>query len=79
MAKRGSLREFQAHLATRLAGAGDKNAAGLLGVQAGAQAHGFLQVVDAAIAAVLHLADLQPEAVRAHVDGGKGARGQGAL
>jgi len=37
MAKRGSLREFQAHLATRLAGAGDKNAAGLLGVQAGAE------------------------------------------
>jgi twitching motility protein PilI len=36
MAKRGSLREFQAHLATRLAGAGDRNAAGLLGIQAGA-------------------------------------------
>lgn len=36
MAKRGSLREFQAHLATRLAGASDRNAAGLLGIQAGA-------------------------------------------
>ena len=36
MAKRGSLREFQAHLATRLAGAGDRSAAGLLGIQAGA-------------------------------------------
>jgi twitching motility protein PilI len=36
MAKRGSLREFQAHLATRLAGAGERNAAGLLGIQAGA-------------------------------------------
>ena len=35
MAKRVSLREFQAHLATRLAGAGDRTAAGLLGVQAG--------------------------------------------
>lgn len=35
MAKRGSLREFQAHLATRLAGVGDRSAAGLLGVQAG--------------------------------------------
>jgi len=35
MAKRGSLREFQAHLATRLAGVGDRSAAGLLGIQAG--------------------------------------------
>ena len=35
MGKRGSLREFQAHLARRLAGASDKSAAGLLGVQAG--------------------------------------------
>ena len=35
MAKRGSLREFQAHLAARLAGVGDKRAAGLLGFQAG--------------------------------------------
>ena len=37
MAKRGSLREFQAHLATRLAGASDQNAAGLLGIQSGAE------------------------------------------
>lgn len=36
MAKRGSLREFQAHLAARLAGASEQSAAGLLGVQAGA-------------------------------------------
>jgi twitching motility protein PilI len=35
MAKRGGLREFQAHLATRLAGASDQSAAGLLGIQAG--------------------------------------------
>jgi twitching motility protein PilI len=37
MAKKGSLREFQAHLAKRLAGAGDQSAAGLLGVQAGSE------------------------------------------
>lgn len=37
MAKKGSLREFQAHLAKRLAGASEKSAAGLLGVQAGAE------------------------------------------
>jgi twitching motility protein PilI len=36
MKKRGSLREFQAYLATRLAGASKQNAAGLLGFQAGA-------------------------------------------
>lgn len=36
MAKKGSLREFQAHLATRLAGANKQSAAGLLGVQSGA-------------------------------------------
>jgi twitching motility protein PilI len=36
MAKRGSLREFQAHLATRLASAGERSAAGFLGIQAGA-------------------------------------------
>ena len=36
MAKKGSLREFQAHLAKRLAGASNQSAAGLLGVQAGA-------------------------------------------
>lgn len=35
MAKKGSLREFQAHLASRLAGISDKSAAGLLGIQAG--------------------------------------------
>lgn len=37
MAKKGSLREFQAHLAKRLAGASEKSAAGLLGIQAGAE------------------------------------------
>ena len=36
MAKKGSLREFQAHLAERLAGASGQSAAGLLGVQSGA-------------------------------------------
>lgn len=36
MAKRGSLREFQTHLATRLAAASTQSAAGLLGIQAGA-------------------------------------------
>ena len=35
MAKKGSLREFQAHLATRLAAASEQSAAGLLGVQSG--------------------------------------------
>ncbi len=35
MAKRVSLREFQAHLATRLADAGSRTVAGLLGVQVG--------------------------------------------
>lgn len=35
MAKKGSLRDFQTHLAKRLAGASDQSAAGLLGVQAG--------------------------------------------
>ena len=33
MAKRVSLREFQSHLATRLADAGNRTAAGLLGIQ----------------------------------------------
>lgn len=37
MAKKGSLREFQAHLATRLASASEQSAAGLLGVQSGAE------------------------------------------
>jgi twitching motility protein PilI len=36
MAKKISLREFQAHLSARLAGASSQTAAGLLGVQAGA-------------------------------------------
>lgn len=36
MAKKGSLREFQAHLARRLAGASEQSAAGLLGIQSGA-------------------------------------------
>lgn len=36
MARKSSLREFQAHLAARLAGVADQRAAGLLGVQAGA-------------------------------------------
>ncbi len=35
MAKRGSLSEFQAHLARRLAGASEQSAAGLLGVLSG--------------------------------------------
>lgn len=35
MGKKGSLREFQAHLAERLAGAGNQSAAGFLGVQSG--------------------------------------------
>lgn len=37
MKKRGSLRDFQAYLATRLAGASKQNAAGLLGFQAGGE------------------------------------------
>ena len=36
MAKKGSLREFQAHLARRLAGVSEQSAAGLLGIQSGA-------------------------------------------
>ena len=35
MARKSSLREFQAHLAARLAGAVDQRAAGLLGIQSG--------------------------------------------
>lgn len=35
MGKKSNLREFQAHLASRLAGASERSAAGLLGVQAG--------------------------------------------
>jgi twitching motility protein PilI len=35
MAKKGSLREFQAHLARRLAGTSEQSAAGLLGIQSG--------------------------------------------
>ena len=41
------------------------------GVEPGAEAHRFLQVVDAPVAAVDELADLEPEAVRAHVDRGE--------
>ena len=37
MCKRGKLREIQADLATRLAGASGQNAAGLLGIQAGSE------------------------------------------
>lgn len=37
MAKKISLREFQTHLAARLAGASNQTAAGLLGIQAGAE------------------------------------------
>ena len=37
MAKRGSLSEFQAHLARRLAGASEQSAAGLLGVLSGSE------------------------------------------
>ena len=37
MAKKISLREFQAHLAARLAGASTQTAAGLLGIQAGGE------------------------------------------
>ncbi|MEI7611687.1 MAG: chemotaxis protein CheW [Betaproteobacteria bacterium] len=35
MSRRSGLREFQAHLASRLAGASEKSAAGLLGIQSG--------------------------------------------
>jgi twitching motility protein PilI len=35
MAKKGSLRDFQAHLARRLAGTSEQSAAGLLGIQSG--------------------------------------------
>ena len=35
MARKSSLREFQSHLAARLAGAVDQRAAGLLGIQSG--------------------------------------------
>jgi twitching motility protein PilI len=37
MARKSSLREFQAHLAARLAGVGDQQAAGLLGFQSGVE------------------------------------------
>ena len=45
MAKKGSLREFQAHLAERLAGASEQSAAGLLGVQSGVD-HWLLKLSD---------------------------------
>ncbi|MDR1709010.1 MAG: chemotaxis protein CheW [Candidatus Accumulibacter sp.] len=37
MARKSSLREFQAHLASRLAAIGEQRAAGLLGVQSGSE------------------------------------------
>jgi twitching motility protein PilI len=45
MARKSSLREFQAHLATRLAGAGDQRAAGLLGILSGAD-HWLVELPD---------------------------------
>lgn len=45
-----------------------------LGIQAGTQAHGFLQIIDALVAAFAQLGDLQPEAVGAHVDRGQQMR-----
>ncbi len=45
MAKRGTLSEFQAHLANRLAGAGERAAAGLLGVLSGSE-HWLLKLSD---------------------------------
>ncbi|MBI4743035.1 MAG: chemotaxis protein CheW [Betaproteobacteria bacterium] len=45
MAKKISLREFQEHLAARLAGADQRSAAGLLGFQAGAD-HWLLDLSD---------------------------------
>jgi hypothetical protein len=38
-------------------------------VEAGPQAHGFLEVVDPLVAALAQLADLEPETVGPHVDG----------
>lgn len=45
MVRKSSLREFQAHLADRLAGAGDQRAAGLLGVLSGAD-HWLVKLPD---------------------------------
>lgn len=45
MAKRGSLSEFQAHLAHRLAGASEQSAAGLLGILSGSD-HWLLRLSD---------------------------------
>jgi twitching motility protein PilI len=45
MAKKSSLREFQAHLAARLAGIGDQRAAGLLGFLSGAD-HWLVELPD---------------------------------
>lgn len=45
MGKRGSLSEFQAHLANRLAGANDQAAAGLLGFLSGAD-HWLIRLAD---------------------------------
>ena len=50
-----------------------------VGVEAAAQAHGFLEVVDAAVAALVELGDLEPEAVRAHVDRGELAGPAGVI
>ena len=53
--------------------AGQATAGGFFGEQAlrvepGAQAHGLLHIVEAPVAALLELGDLQPEAVRSDVD-----------
>ena len=45
MAKRGTLSEFQSHLANRLAGASERAAAGLLGVLSGSE-HWLLRLSD---------------------------------
>ena len=45
MARKSSLREFQAHLAARLAGVGDQRAAGLLGILSGVD-HWLVELPD---------------------------------
>ncbi|HQC81397.1 MAG TPA: chemotaxis protein CheW, partial [Accumulibacter sp.] len=45
MTKKISLHEFQSYLADRLAGAGSRNASGLLGIQAGTE-HWLLDLAD---------------------------------
>ena len=64
----------------KAAQAGQAALAGFVGeqavaVEAGAQAHRFFQVIDAAVAAALHLRDFEPEAVGTDVDGGQGGVG----